>query len=270
MEATLVPLATLHMLALAFPSAHYICPRSNVPGLGEVVRAFPRAQRHFGSPPQRWIGDGRRRARCGYGIGGACLAQPAAVLCCLLEFADSVLCHRGSVSWHPSTPAMLLPDEPLDSSPETFDPERAGTSIVSMLRVAVRTGADMFRSSTAFTHPRTPRLCCVFDCSSAVSCLQRAKTASKRRAWPRSTLCGHCVAESAAAVRTAFPRVLGSGRQLARVGEGNNDAWAPSRGSWCAGSRITQADCRRCRKVQALPVSSPLDASSRSHCPLTE
>jgi hypothetical protein len=97
MEATLVPLATLHMVTLAFPSAHYMSPHSNVPGLGEVVRAFSRAQRHFRSPSQRWIADGRRRSRCGYCIGGACLAQPAAVLCRLLEFADSILCHRGSV-----------------------------------------------------------------------------------------------------------------------------------------------------------------------------
>jgi hypothetical protein len=42
-----------------------------------------------------------------------------------------------------------IPDEPLDSSPDTFDPERAGRSIVSMVRVPVRTDVDMIRNSTA-------------------------------------------------------------------------------------------------------------------------
>ena len=37
----------------------------------------------------------------------------------------------------------MVPDEPLDSSPDTFDPDGAGRSIVSIVRVPVRMGADM-------------------------------------------------------------------------------------------------------------------------------
>jgi hypothetical protein len=65
---------------------------ANLPGLGEVVRALPRAQRHLGSPSQRRVVHDRRGARSRHGVGGARLAQPAAVLGRLLEFAHAVLC----------------------------------------------------------------------------------------------------------------------------------------------------------------------------------
>jgi hypothetical protein len=41
-----------------------------------------------------------------------------------------------------------VPDEPLDSSPEMFDPDLAGRSIESMARVPVRTGAAMATTPT--------------------------------------------------------------------------------------------------------------------------
>jgi hypothetical protein len=44
---------------------------------------------------------------------------------------------------------ISIPEEVLDSSPDTFDPERGGRSIVSMVRVPVRTGADIISTPAA-------------------------------------------------------------------------------------------------------------------------
>jgi hypothetical protein len=144
------------------------------------VRALPRPQRHLCSSSQCRVGHGRRGSRCRHGVGGARLAQPAAVVGRLLEFAHSVLCGSTSAFGRHLESTTGVPDESFDSDPDTFDPDRAGRSIESMARVPVRTGADINKTPAALlAHSK----CCNGRFPPA-SCLQGAETASKRRARP--------------------------------------------------------------------------------------
>jgi len=45
--------------------------------------------------------------------------------------------------------SLHTPDEPLESSPDTFDPDLTGRSIVSMVRVPVRADPDMVNTPEA-------------------------------------------------------------------------------------------------------------------------
>jgi hypothetical protein len=175
------------------------------------VRPLARAQRHFGAPSQRRIVHGWRGALRRHGVGGARLAQPAAVVGRLLEFAHAVLC-----AWCISTCTTALsrrrmgvPEDPLDSSPDTFDPERGGRSIVSMVRVPVRTGADILvaRSQSCAPIAHLPR---------AYGARQLPSVELGRRL----RLCGHLVWDSRAAVSGVCVAGQRSARaQRAEVGE---------------------------------------------------
>ena len=71
--------------------------QARLPVLVEVLRRASRALGHFRRPPLRAqrVGAGQSRARrCGDGIGGARLAQAAAVIARLLELAHAVVCWR--------------------------------------------------------------------------------------------------------------------------------------------------------------------------------
>jgi hypothetical protein len=144
------------------------------------VRPLPGTQRHFGSASERRVVHGRWGSRCRHGVGGARLAQPAAIVGRLLELAHSVLCGSTSAFGRYSVHTMGVPDESFDSSPDTFDPDRAGRSIVSIVRVPVRTGADIIKTPQHYS-PTARAATAVIPPS---SCLQGAETASKRRAWP--------------------------------------------------------------------------------------
>lgn len=59
-----------------------------------------------------------------------------------LRTRSSASNNQSHVPLSPSIPSGdLIPDEPLDSSPDTFEPDLMGKSIVSMVRVVVRAGA---------------------------------------------------------------------------------------------------------------------------------
>jgi hypothetical protein len=163
-EGALVPLAMLHMFGSAFvrvfpischmPAATYrglekSCGRSLGPS-GTLAR--PRSAELLAA------GGGR----------DADMALEALVLRRRLLFSvvfwnlrtrSSVAATAVSVIMNallaPDSGAIIVPDDPLDSSPETFDAERAGSSIVSIVRVPapvpvpVRTGTDMVALCTA-------------------------------------------------------------------------------------------------------------------------
>jgi len=63
--------------------------------LGEVLSRLAGAQRHLCPPAsRRAVVDWGQRPTCRYRIGGARLAQSAALVARLLELADSVFCKR--------------------------------------------------------------------------------------------------------------------------------------------------------------------------------
>jgi hypothetical protein len=66
----------------------------------------------------------------------------------LRTLLSSVEGRQTSTEWPLHPTLCSIPDDPLDSSPDTFDPDRTGTSMVSIVRVAVRTGADMINAPT--------------------------------------------------------------------------------------------------------------------------
>jgi hypothetical protein len=154
-EATLVPLAILEVFTSAFvPSFQYLsrctttylgleksCGRSLGPS---GTLALPRNAGLFIAGGDREVAD--------MALEALVLRNrlPVSVVLWNLRTRSSIT--TVSVRHSPQYAAfttLCVPDELADSSPDTFDPDRAGGSIVSIVRVVVRTGADMVDNSTA-------------------------------------------------------------------------------------------------------------------------
>lgn len=94
-EATLAPLTILCSAVRQYPchSRLHMQIKGVLPLLGEVLWPLSGPERPLVSPTESGIVDGLRRSRCCRdGIGGAGLAQSAAMVARLLELAHAVLC----------------------------------------------------------------------------------------------------------------------------------------------------------------------------------
>lgn len=82
---------------------------------------------------------------------------------------------------------FFVPEEPLESS-DMLDPDRSGTLVDSMVRVAVR-GCVAMASSTARDYDAGKGRSTVTGCFKKSSSFKSAEMVSKRRAWaPRETM----------------------------------------------------------------------------------
>jgi hypothetical protein len=156
-----------------------------------------------------------------------------------------------------------IPEEVLDSSPDTFDPERGGRSIVSMVRVPVRTGAAIIRTAAALlAQPvlyrpvsRPPRACTrdSFQASSLAGASGYAGISSRLSSGGES---GVCVAGQRSA-RAQIHRKSGRRRGRRRQCRGQQkapQAESRGRGEW---------------KGTSVEVSSPPDAATATRLPGT-
>ena len=144
----------------------------------------------------------------------------------------------------------FLPDEPLESSADMLEPDRTGTSMVSMLRWLVRGGSDM-TSTTAAPHTLLGR-------SS-----EAAEKVSKRRAWAPVETMLTCRNGPRPAVRTGRGRATAlhaskSTATMQRAGQsGAAGGEERGRGVWGVGKESTGPPLSLSMSQCAAPAQKP-------------